>query len=294
VKQPAFAPAAFLRLARPNQWVKNTFVFVGVLFGHAWSDAHLLTAACGAFVAFCLTSSAVYAVNDIADRESDRAHPMKRRRPVASGAISVPAAAVFGAVLFAAGLGIGLLAGTKVAVCLLIYVALNLAYSFGGKRVVVLDIFFVSAGFMVRLLAGTTGIGIVPSKWLLFCGFMATLFLAVIKRRAEVVLLSDAGPEHRQVLAAYSPALLDKLISITAACIIISYSLYTMSPETIAVHGTESLIYTVPFVAYALFRYIFILHDQGRGGDPSRDLFRDRHILAAGFGWLLLTVLIVG
>jgi 4-hydroxybenzoate polyprenyltransferase len=173
-------------------------------------------------------------------------------------------------------------------------VALNLTYSFGGKRVVVLDIFFVSAGFMVRLLAGTTGIGIVPSKWLLFCGFMATLFLAVIKRRAEVVLLSDAGPEHRQVLAAYSPALLDKLISITAACIIISYSLYTMSPETIAVHGTESLIYTVPFVAYALFRYIFILHDQGRGGDPSRDLFRDRHILAAGFGWLLLTVLIVG
>jgi 4-hydroxybenzoate polyprenyltransferase len=294
VKQPAFSPAALVRLGRPGQWVKNTFVFVGVLFGHAWSDAHLLTAACEAFIAFCFTSSAVYAVNDIADRESDRAHPTKRRRPVASGAVSVPAATGFAALLLAAGLGTGLLAGTRMAAYLLIYVALNLTYSFGGKRVVVLDIFFVSAGFMVRLLAGTAGIGIVPSKWLLLCGFMATLFLAVIKRRAEVVLLSDAGPEHRQVLAAYSPALLDKLISITAACIIISYSLYTMSPETIAVHGTESLIYTVPFVAYALFRYIFILHDQGRGGDPSRDLFRDPHILAAGVGWLLLTVLIVG
>jgi 4-hydroxybenzoate polyprenyltransferase len=159
--------------------------------------------------------------------------------------------------------------------------------------VVVLDIFFVSAGFMVRILAGTTGVGIPPSQWLLLCGFMATLFLALVKRRAEAGLLAALADEHRAVLARYTPEMLDKLISITAACIILSYSLYTMSPETIRIHGTANLIYTVPFVVYALFRYIFILHDQGWGGDPSRDLFRDRHILLAGAGWVLLTIFIV-
>lgn len=282
-----------VRLARPDQWVKNAFVFVGILFGQGWNDPILLVKAAAAFAGFCLVSSAVYAVNDIADRERDRAHPVKRFRPVAAGTVPVPAAAGMGGVLTLVGLFSGWFAGPDVVWCLSGYVGLNVLYSYGAKRVVVLDIFFIAAGFMLRILAGTVGIGIPPSKWLLLCGFMVTLFLAVIKRRAEVALLEEGGTAHRAVLASYSTEVLDTLIAITAACIILSYSLYTMSPETVAIHHTGRLIYTVPFVAYALFRYIFMLHDQGRGGDPSRDLFRDRHILLAGAGWLLLTAWIV-
>jgi 4-hydroxybenzoate polyprenyltransferase len=283
-----------VRLSRPDQWVKNAFVFVGVLFGHGWHDPVLLVKAGAAFVGFCLVSSAVYAANDIADRERDRHHPYKRFRPVAAGTVPVGAAAAWAGVLLVVGLMAGAFAGGRVVLCLAGYVVLNGLYSGGAKQVVVLDIFFIASGFMLRLLAGTVGIGIPPSKWLLLCGFMVTLFLALIKRRAEVTLLDRDGAEFRAVLADYSAEVLDTLIAITAACIILSYSLYTMSPETIAIHRTGRLIYTVPFVAYALFRYIFILHDQGRGGDPSRDLFRDRHILLAGAGWLLLTAWIVG
>jgi 4-hydroxybenzoate polyprenyltransferase len=285
---------ALWRLARPHQWVKNTFVFVGLLFGHAWHDAALVQASLGAFVAFCLVSSAVYAVNDIADRERDRAHPTKRLRPVAAGTLSVRAAGGFASALLVAGIGVGQWVGPGVTLCLIVYVVLNIAYSLGVKRVVILDIFFVAAGFMLRILAGTVGLGIPPSDWLLLCGLMATLFLALVKRRAEVSALEGDAADHRAVLDDYGPEMLDNLIGITAACIILSYSLYTMSPDTVKIHGTERLIYTVPFVAYALFRYIFILHDQGRGGDPSRDLFRDPHILAAGAGWALMTLWIIG
>lgn len=286
--------AALLRLARPNQWIKNTFVFVGLLFGHAWHDTAVTAAALGAFAAFCLASSAIYAVNDIADRERDREHPVKRLRPVAAGTVSVTLAAGFASMLLIAAVGAAQWAGPGVLLCVLAYVVLNVAYSLGAKGVAVLDIFFVAAGFMLRLLAGTLGIGIPPSDWLLLCGLMATLFLALVKRRAEVANLPEAGSTHRAVLSEYTPVVLDNLISITAACIILSYSLYTMSPETEAIHGTRGLIYTVPFVAYALFRYIFVLHDRALGGDPSRDLFRDPHILVAGALWALLTVWIVG
>lgn len=285
---------ALWRLARPHQWIKNTFVFVGLLFGHAWHDAGLIRASAAAFLAFCLVSSAVYAINDIADREQDRAHPKKRLRPVAAGTLSVRAAGGFASALLVAGLGVGQWAGPGVTLCLGAYVTLNLAYSLGAKRVVILDVFFVATGFMLRILAGTMGLGIPPSDWLLLCGLMATLFLALVKRRAEVNALGEGGADHRAVLGDYSPVVLDNLIAITAACIILSYSLYTMSPETVRIHGTERLIYTVPLVAYALFRYIFILHEEGRGGDPSRDLLRDPHILAAGAGWVLLTLWIIG
>jgi len=286
-------PRALARLARPNQWIKNAFVFVGLLFGHAWNDPVLARAAAVAFAAFCLAASGVYAVNDIADRERDRHHPVKRLRPVAAGTVGVGMAAGFAAVLLLLGLGTGYLAGPGVVPWVAGYVILNLLYSFGAKQVVVLDVFFVSAGFMVRILAGTEGLGIPPSQWLLLCGFMATLFLAVVKRRAEAGLLAGLADEHRAVLARYAPEMLDKIIAITAACVILSYSLYTMSPETVRVHGTAGLIYTVPFVVYGLFRDIFILHDQGRGGDPSRDLLRDPHILLAGAGWVVLTFFLV-
>lgn len=282
-----------LRLMRPYQWVKNAFVFVGLLFGHAWHDAALVTGAVTAFAAFCLVSSAIYTINDIIDLEQDKQHPKKSKRPLASGAVSIPAAIMLAALLAVAGLVLGYRASQSVLVILLGYVLMNLAYSLRLKHVVILDVFIIATGFMLRILAGTLGIGIAPSQWLLLCGLMVTLFLGFTKRRAEIFALNEDKANHRKVLEHYSPVLLDKMIGITAAGLIMSYSLYTMNADTIRIHGTANLIYTVPFVMYGVFRYIYLLHHQSRGGDPSHDLVRDPHLLIVVGAWLLTTFLLI-
>lgn len=165
------------------------------------------------------------------------------------------------------------------------YAALNVLYSFGLKNQVILDVFIIAAGFLLRILAGTAGIGIEPSKWLLVCSLFLTLFLGFTKRRSELL---DEGAElgrHRQALLHYSPALLDIMMAITATAAIMSYSLYTMSAETAATHGTENLIYTIPFVAYGMFRYLFLLHSRHAGTDASREIVRDPHLVATVLGW---------
>ena len=156
-----------------------------------------------------------------------------------------------------------------------------------------LDVFLLASGFMLRILAGTTGVGIAPSPWLLLCGLMVAMFLGFAKRRAELYASAEGSTGDRKVLASYQPVLLDKLIVITSTCVILTYSLYTLSEKTIKVHQTESLIYTVPFVMYAIFRYIYSLHNQTMGSDPALEIFRDYHILAAIVGWLLLTLWLI-
>ena len=190
----------YLKLARPQQWVKNTFVLPGLIFGHALDDAEKVAAALLATFAFCLMSSAVYALNDVFDRERDREHPDKRRRPVASFEIAPRSGVLFGAVLALASLGLGLAAGPAVVAILAAYALLNLGYSLGLKRVPVVDVFIIAAGFMLRILAGTIGIGIAPSRWLLLCGFLVTLFLGFAKRRAELASLAEEAGKHRPVL----------------------------------------------------------------------------------------------
>ncbi|MGB0126757.1 MAG: decaprenyl-phosphate phosphoribosyltransferase, partial [Rhodocyclaceae bacterium] len=279
----------YLRLLRPHQWIKNTFVFVGLLFGHAWNDAAKVEGAVAAFVAFCLISSAVYVFNDLMDREQDRLHPRKANRPLASGAVGVPAAVFIMAFCAVAGLGIAFfMAGWPL--IYLAYIVLNVAYSLGLKHVVILDVFIIASGFMLRLLAGTSSIGIVPSQWLLLCGLLLTLFLGFAKRRAELIALEEASANHRAVLEHYSPALLDQMITVVASGVLVTYSLYTMSPATVALHGTDRLIYTVPFVLYGMFRYLFLLHRRGGGGDAAQDLVRDSHLILAVAGWLMATV----
>jgi 4-hydroxybenzoate polyprenyltransferase len=282
-----------LRLMRPHQWVKNAFVFTGLLFGHAWHDAHLVTQVVLAFAAFCLVSSAIYIVNDMVDVEQDRQHPVKRLRPLAAGRVSLASASSLASVLALAGLGLAYAAAPAALVILIAYALMNIAYSLWLKHVVILDVFIIATGFMLRILAGTLGVGIPPSQWLLLCGLMVTLFLGFSKRRAEIIALSEEGGVHRKVLQHYSPVLLDKMIGITAAGLIMSYSLYTMSPETIRTHGTANLIYTVPFVMYGVFRYIYLLHHQSRGGDPSHDLVRDPHLLIVVGAWLFATILLI-
>jgi 4-hydroxybenzoate polyprenyltransferase len=282
-------PRDLLRLMRPQQWLKNSFVFVGLLFGHAWHDLSLVLQVVAMAVAFSLLSSAVYITNDLADRESDRSHPSKRHRPLAAGTVGVGTALGLAAVLVVVSLGLSAWVSLLGVLILLSYASMNLAYSFGLKHVVLLDVFILAAGFLLRILAGTVGVGIPPSQWLVFCSLMLTLFLGFAKRRAEIMVLEEDSAEHRRVLAYYSPVLLDTMITVTAACVLMSYGLYTMSPETIRIHQTEHLLYTVPLVMYAIFRYIFLLHHRGKGGEPSRDVMRDPHILAAAIGWAVLT-----
>ncbi len=282
-----------IRLMRPYQWVKNVFVFTGLLFGHAWSDANLVVNAATVFAAFCLLSSAIYTFNDIVDIEQDKQHPKKCNRPLAAGLVSVPAALVLAVLLGVTGLGLAYSVSTTVLVIFFGYALMNIAYSLRLKHVVILDVFIIATGFMLRILAGTLGIGIPPSQWLLLCGLMVTLFLGFTKRRAEIIALTNDKASHRKVLEHYSPVLLDKMIGVTAAGLIMSYSLYTMNADTMRIHGTANLIYTVPFVMYGVFRYIYLLHHQSRGGDPSHDLVRDPHLFIVVGAWLLATILLI-
>ncbi len=285
--------SAWVKLLRPHQWVKSGFVFVGLLFGHGWNDGALVAQVLLAAGAFSLAASAVYVGNDLIDRENDRQHPEKCRRPLASGAIGVSSALFLGLACLLVAVGLAWMASPAVLGVVVAYLLLNVGYTLGLKHVVVLDVFIISAGFMLRILAGTVGVGIAPSNWLLLCGLMVTLFLGFAKRRAELKALDDDAASHRRVLEDYDPVLLDKLIGVCAAATIVSYSLYTVSPETVLMHGTDRLVATVPFVVYGMFRYLFLLHRRAGGGDPAAQLLTDRHLLGACFGWLATTLLIL-
>ncbi len=285
---------SLLRLMRPHQWVKNGFVFLGLLFGHAWNDPVKLGQALAAFAAFCLLASAVYVMNDLIDREQDRLHPKKKLRPLVTGAVSVGAAGVLAAVCLVAGGIIAWFWAGSAPWVFVAYVVLNVGYSFGLKHVVILDVFIIAAGFMLRILAGTLGLDIAPSQWLLLCGLMLTLFLGFAKRSAELLALPEDSAGHRRVLEHYTAPMLDQFISIAATGTVISYALYTVSADTVALHGTRGLIATVPFVLYGMLRYLWRLHARGGGGDPAQELLTDPHLLAATAGWLLLVLFLLG
>ena len=282
-----------LKLLRPHQYVKNGFVLLGVVFSQQWQQPLLISAGL-AFLAFCAIASAVYILNDILDLDADREHPKKRHRPIASGQVPLPVAQA----LLAALLLVALLLAWSVSLWALALVAtyflINIAYSWRLKHVVILDVFIIASGFMLRILVGTVGLGITPSHWLLLCGLMVTLFLGFAKRSAELRGVDPANTSAtRRVLDDYSPAMLEQFISVTAACTVIAYGLYTVSPETIALHQTDALIYTLPFVIYGIFRYLFLLHRRGGGDDTSRDLMTDAHLLVTVAGWLAVTLVIL-
>ena len=277
---------AYIELARPLHWVKNGFVLAGIVFGHAWDDPAMLAGALVATAAFCLASSAVYAFNDCLDAEQDRDHPDKRNRPVARGAVTQPEAYGVSGVLASLAVVLAAWVGPVAAAIVAVYLALNAAYTLGLKRVPVVDVFVIAAGFMLRLLAGTSGIGVEPSQWLLACGFLLTLFLGFAKRRAELSRLAEDAAQHRPVLDAYTIAFLDKAILVCAVGMIVSYALYAVSPDTASLHGTGHLIVTLPWVLLGTFRYLFRLHFRGGGGDPAEEVLRDPVLAAASAGWI--------
>lgn len=282
----------YLRLIRPQEWIKNGFVFVGILFAHAWRQPDKLEQVLVTSVAFCLTASGVYIFNDLLDTDQDRAHPRKKLRPLAAGTISTSSAIILLIILWLLGLGAAMTVSRIVLLILLTYVLVNVAYSVVLKHIVVLDVFAIAGGFMLRILAGTLGVGIPPSQWLLLCGLMIALFLGFSKRRAELYA-SGEDMSPRRVLQNYHPVFLDKMIVLTATCVILTYGLYTMSPVTIQTHKTDSLIYTIPFVMYGIFRYIYSLHKQSGGTEPAREILRDPHVLFAIVAWLAVTLWLI-
>lgn len=284
---------ALLRSLRPAQWAKNAFVLAPLVFAHRLEEPRLLAAAALAFVAFCAASSAVYLVNDLADREQDRQHPVKRLRPIAAGALPAPAAWVAALVLAAAAA----LAATRLdplfGVCLAAYVALNLLYTFWLKHIVILDVMSISAGFVLRVMAGAAAIGVVVSSWLLLCTTFVALFLAFSKRRHELMLLADAAAGQRRVLDQYSPTFLDQMINVTTASTVICYALYAVAPETTARLGTRYLIATLPLVLYGIFRYLYLLYQRPGPRNPTEAILRDAPFLANLALWAGLVVALV-
>lgn len=284
---------ALLRAMRPHQWTKNLFVLAALVFaagdrrvGEGLTRAHLL-AALAAFVAFCLASSAVYLLNDILDVEKDRAHPEKRHRPIASGALSIPLARVAAAVCFGLALGLAWFqAGGRVtAAIVLVYGLVNALYSLRLKRIVLVDAFCIASGFLLRLAAGGFAAGAEVSRWAFLCTLFLALFLALNKRRAELELLGGASATTRPSLQHYTVPFLDQMVSVLAACTIVAYTMYTVDPDTAAKFGGgAALFWSVPFVAFGIGRYM-ILVQSGRGGEnPAR-------ILLGGDGWFVANVL---
>jgi decaprenyl-phosphate phosphoribosyltransferase len=279
---PPLTLPAVIRLIRPHQWLKNGFVFAGLLFSQGWSDAQLVQRVLLAFAAFCCLSSAAYIVNDWRDRDSDALHPEKKHRPLASGTVGVGFALALAAALATAGVGLAA-ANPILLSLLLVYAGLNLAYSWRLKRVPVVDVAIIASGFMLRLLAGTVAVGVPPSRWLLLTGIFLALFLGFSKRRAESFQNESS---QRTVLTHYPPALLDAFMVVTMTATLITYSLFATSPEAHAQHG-ERLVYTVPIVIFGILRYALQVHKR-RGEDVARDLLRDPWIVVAGVLWLAL------
>jgi 4-hydroxybenzoate polyprenyltransferase len=272
-------PAALVVSLRPNQWSKNVLVFAGLIFGERLLDVRADISAGIAFGIFCLLSGVVYLVNDVRDREADRLHPKKSRRPIAAGHLPPSVAMTFAVVLTAVALAAAFLLSTRFGLVALSYVALLVLYSISLKHLVILDVLTLSMGFVIRAWAGAVAVNVSMSHWLLLLTLLGALFLALSKRRAELV--------------AYSPYLLDQMIGVVTASTLLAYALYTIDPETVAKFGSDRLVWTVPFPLYGIFRYLYLVHRREGGGNPSEILVTDRPVLACVGLWGLAVILLV-
>ena len=277
---------------RPRQWVKNLFVFAGLVFAQKLFTPSVWPAL-GAFAVFCALSGSVYLLNDAADREKDRLHPDKKWRPIASGRLPAGTAVTAAAVLVVAALAGSLALSRPLAVVALAYAVLLGAYSVWLKHVVIVDVIVVAIGFVLRAVAGAVAIDVGISGWLLICTVLMALFLALGKRRHEYLTLGEAAVRHRPILAEYSAGLLDQMIAVVTASTVTAYALYTMSPETVAKFETHLLPVTLPFVLYGIFRYLYLLYRRQLGGNPSELFLNDGPLLVNTLLWILAVALII-
>ena len=278
---------------RPGQWAKNVFVLAPLVFARQLDDPRVLGRALLAFAAFSVLASAVYLFNDIRDREEDRRHPRKRLRPIAAGRLPVPAAVAAAAALAAAALAMGLALGGAFVAILAAYLLANLGYSLGLKRVVILDVMVLSAGFVLRVMAGGVAVQVEVSAWLILCTSFLALFLAFSKRRHELMLLADDASEQRQVLTHYSPAFLDQMINVVTASTVVAYAVYAISPETVEKFDTRDLIYTMPFVLFGVFRYLYLIYQRSSERNPTEAILGDRPFLINILLWAASVVWVI-
>lgn len=278
---------------RPAQWTKNLLVFAGPLFGMQLFVATSVVRALAAFAIFCGLSGAVYLLNDIVDRESDRRHPLKARRPVASGALSVRAAIAAAIVIVTGALAASAALGWVFAAVAAGYLGLQVLYSASLKHIVIIDVLTLSIGFVLRAVAGSVAVDVEFSHWLLICTILLALFIALSKRRHEITLLAGEAVTHRPILGEYSPYLLDQMIAVVTASTLISYIVYTVSPETQDKFGTQWLGLTIPFPLYGIFRYLYLVHRREGGGSPADLLLADRPLLVCVALWAFAVAVII-
>ncbi len=278
---------------RPQQWTKNFVVLAALIFSERLYHLPSLLPAAGAFAVFCLLSGAVYLVNDIADLEGDRRHPVKRLRPLPSGALPASTAKAAAVALALIGMGASIAIGSEFAAVSALYFGLMMAYSLALKNAVVIDVLVVALGFVLRALAGAVAIGVAFSHWLLICTLLFALFLALAKRRQELTLLAEGAAQHRRILGEYSPYLLDQMIAVVTASTVVSYALYTLAPETVSRFGTDRLVWTLPFVLYGILRYLYLVHQKEEGGNPTEVLLNDRPILVTVALWAATVVTLI-
>jgi 4-hydroxybenzoate polyprenyltransferase len=282
-----------IKSLRVQQWIKNFFLFAPLLFSKNMFDIPLLSKTIFAFILFCILSGATYILNDLLDLEEDRFHPVKSRRPLASGKLGKKPALVAFLFLVILGLSGSCLINVRFFFALLTYFVLQVAYSLWLKHVVILDVLIVAIGYLIRVVAGGWAIEVQISPWLLLCTLLLALFLALSKRRHELIFLNERAETHRPILKEYTPRLLDQMIAVVTASAVISYCLYTISSETIEKFGTDNLIITVPFVLYGIFRYLYLVHRKEEGGSPEALIIKDKPLLAAVFLWIATAMLII-
>jgi decaprenyl-phosphate phosphoribosyltransferase len=273
-------------LMRPRQWVKNTFVFAPLFFTPLALSMETAIATVIAFVSFCCVSSGIYCLNDLRDRDSDRKHPKKRLRPLASGQVTAPAAVILSFLLLAVGFGVSVMKIPMVAVVLVVYVAVNVAYSLWLKNIAIIDVLVISFGFVLRVYAGALVIGVTPTPWIQICAGLLALFIALAKRRDDVVL--EIGTEHRVSLSGYTRLFLDVCIGVTLSALLVSYMIFTLNDEATDRLGSDGLFLTVPFVIAGIFRYLQLTLVFERSGSPTELIFKDGFLILSVAGWLLV------
>ena len=283
---------------RPAQWTKNLIVFAGLLFGQvdgapAFLNPHAIGQAIGAFFIFCALSGVVYLINDVADREADRLHPLKRHRPIASGAVAPGLAIATALILAIAALGSAWLLRPAFALVAVVNVVLLALYSGPLKHVVIIDVLTIAIGFVLRAAAGAAAINVAIDHWLLILTVLLALFLALSKRRHELVLLADGATSHRPILEEYSPYLLDQMIAVVTASTLVTYVISTVSAETVQKYHTDYLGLTLVFPLYGIFRYLYLVHQKEGGGSPADMLVNDRPLLACVAIWAMAVTLII-
>ncbi len=285
---------AIIRLARPQQWLKNIFVFAVLIFAGRAMELDAIELTLTTFFSFCLASSAIYFLNDYKDIEEDKNHPIKQYRPMASGALP-PWVGVLGCLLLATtSLAIAyLFVNLPTTLVVSIYLVLNFAYSLGLKHIVIIDVLCIASGFVLRILAGSAALSASPSTWLVLCGVMISLFLAFTKRRGEVTRLGERATEHRKVLAEYSTAFLDQAISIVTTATVVGYVLYTVDERTVELVGSRAMLLSVPPVLYGIFRYLYLVYHERTAEDPTRTVFADVPILITGVIWGICCMLVI-